>query len=369
MGAYTEIWKPGGGGAIDTISISRELLRSDSIRTLRIQPGFKPIRPVVAITTPAKAAMDLRRGSAAQPSNLRRDGYKSAMPTSWTTSAFARFGVRLLVAAGLVSSLGGFASIEALFAPKAELWERWTSHEPQSTSIVDHTAWDRILKTYLIRDDNGVQRFAYGTMAESDKSSLDTYIETLAAIPVSQHNRAEQMAFWINLYNALTVQVVLAAYPVESIRDISISPGLFARGPWGKKLISVEGEAVSLNDIEHRILRPIWRDPRIHYAVNCASVGCPNLQRDAFTSANTEQLLEEAARDYVNHPRGVRIEDEGLTVSSLYVWFAEDFGDSDMDVIAHLRRYAEAELAATLSGITAIGGMAYDWALNDAPGS
>ena len=291
------------------------------------------------------------------------------MPDARTTSALPQLGARVLLAVGLFWSLTGFVSLQALFAPNAELWERWTAHVPQATSTIDHTAWDRILEAYLLRDANGVHRFAYGKVTEQDKSNLDTYVERLTEIPVSQYNRAEQLAFWINLYNALTIQVVLAAYPVESIRDINISSGLFARGPWGKRLVRIEGESLSLNDIEHRILRPIWQDPRIHYAVNCAAVGCPNLQRDAFTSANTEALLEAAARDYINHPRGVSIDDDLLTVSSLYVWFAEDFGESDLDIIAHLRRYAEAELAEKLSSIAAIGGIAYDWKLNDAAGS
>ena len=98
-------------------------------------------------------------------------------------------------------------------------------------------------------------------------AALNAYVENLSRMPINDFNRAEQKAFWINLYNALTVKVVLAAYPVKSIRDIAISPGLFARGPWGKKLIEIDGETVSLNDIEHRILRPIWRDPRLHYAL------------------------------------------------------------------------------------------------------
>ncbi len=97
----------------------------------------------------------------------------------------------------------------------------------------------------------------------------------LAATSADRLRRAEQFPFWINLYNALTVKVVLDHYPVEIIRDIDISPGLFADGPWGKKLVTVEGEALSLDDIEHRILRPIWKDPRLHYVLNCAALGVP----------------------------------------------------------------------------------------------
>ncbi len=169
------------------------------------------------------------------------------------------------------------------------------------------------------------------------------------------------------LYNALTVKVVLDHYPVDGIRDIDFSPGLFADGPWDKKLVEIEGEDVSLNDIEHRILRPIWRDPRIHYAVNCASIGCPNLQPTAFTAANTDALLAAAAQAYVNHPRGARVEGGKLIVSSIYVWFQEDFGGNDAGVISHLRRYADPGLRSRLSRIERIGDHFYDWSLNGAP--
>ncbi len=131
-------------------------------------------------------------------------------------------------------------------------------------------------------------------------------------------------------------------------------------------LIEVEGEAVSLNDIEHRILRPIWRDPRVHYALNCASIGCPDLRAAAFTAENAEALLDTAARAYVNHPRGARVENDRLTVSSIYAWFREDFGGTEAGVIAHLKRYAGPELAKALETATDIGGYEYDWALNAA---
>ena len=128
----------------------------------------------------------------------------------------------------------------------------------------------------------------------------------------------------------------------------------------------MEGVALSLNDIEHRILRPIWRDPRIHYAVNCAALGCPNLRMTAFTGANADEVLDRAARDYVNHPRGVTIRDGSLVVSSIYIWFQEDFGAGAMDVIAHLKRYAGPELRNRLMTVDGIDDDEYDWNLNDA---
>ena len=154
---------------------------------------------------------------------------------------------------------------------------------------------------------DGVNRVAYGKVAPQDKQALASYVDRLSKVQVTKLARSEQLPYWINLYNAATVKVVLDHYPVESILKIDISPGLFAKGPWKKKLLTVEGEAVSLDDIEHRILRPIWKDPRTHYAVNCASLGCPNLQPRAFTAGNMDELLDAGARAYVNHPRGARV--------------------------------------------------------------
>jgi hypothetical protein len=244
----------------------------------------------------------------------------------------------------------------ALFsAPKAELWERWTAHDESSTTTIDHSAWTKFLSLYLEKSADGVNRMRYVDIPQADRSRLDEHVARLATITISRFSRAEQRAFWINLYNALTVKVILDHYPVASIRDINISPGLFSIGPWGKKLVAIEGESLSLNDIEHRILRPIWKDPRIHYAVNCASIGCPNLMPLAFSPANTDLILEQGARDYVNHPRGVAIIDGKLVASKIYDWFKSDFGDSDQEVLAHIRRYAEPALRQKLERFNRFG--------------
>jgi hypothetical protein len=278
---------------------------------------------------------------------------------------WARRAARLGALGAVALLLGAASSFEALFAPKADLWPRWTAHDDSATATLDHSTWDRLLAAHVRRGTDGINRVDYRALAGgADKAALATYIATLAATPIGRYRRDEQRAFWINLYNALTVQLVAERYPVASIRDIDISPGLFARGPWDKKLVTVEGEELSLNDIEHRILRPIWRDPRIHYAVNCAALGCPNLRKRAFTGADGDALMDEAARDYVNNRRGVHFDGDRLIVSSLYVWYAEDFGGSDAAVIAHLRRYAEPALAARLGAATAIDDDGYDWALN-----
>lgn len=253
----------------------------------------------------------------------------------------------------------------AAAAPSADLWDRWTAHDPQSAARVDHSVWADFLQRYVHVDPGGVNRVDYSGVTDADRRALDSYLDSLSKVAISSHVRDEQRAFWINLYNALTIDVVLDHYPVDSIRDIDISPGFFADGPWGKKLVTVEGEALSLDDIEHRILRPIWQDPRIHYAVNCASVGCPDLQPQAFTGQNTDAMLTDAARAFVNDPRGVRVEDGEATASRIYDWFEADFGGSERGVLDHLRRYAADALRAKLEGVGDIDSYAYDWSLND----
>ena len=256
-------------------------------------------------------------------------------------------------------------SVSASAAPKAELWERWTAHDATSTATIDHSAWDRFLKANLVRRGDGINRLAYGRVTVADRKVLARYLEALSMVPISRYKRDAQLACWINLYNALTVQVILDHYPVKSIRDIDISPGWFSVGPWDKKLFKAENESLSLNDIEHRILRPIWRDARIHYAVNCASIGCPNLAPTAYNAETMDVSLTEAARAYINHPRGVSIEGGRLYVTKIYEWFIEDFGGDEKGVLDHLRPYANPELAKKLTKFAAIGGYRYDWGLND----
>ena len=254
----------------------------------------------------------------------------------------------------------------ALGAPRANLWSDWLAHDPESSLRVDHDPWDAFLAAYLSPGPDGVNRLAYARVTDRDKAALDAYVKKLAATPVSRLAREEQLPYWINLYNALTVQVVLDHFPVKSITDIDISPGLFSFGPWDKKLLVVEGREVSLNDIEHRILRPIWKDPRLHYAVNCASLGCPNLRGKAFARGNTETMLELGAREYVNHPRGMSVKKGELVVSSIYHWFKEDFGGAGQGVVEHLRRHASPQWRDRLAGFEDYGDHHYDWTLNGA---
>ena len=199
------------------------------------------------------------------------------------------FGLPLLVAAFWLMTVSPLIA-----APKADLWDRWTAHDAASTATIDHSAWDSFLKAYVSEHPDGVTRIAYGQVSDADRRALDGYLRQMTETPISSFNRGEQFAYWVNLYNAVTVRTILENYPVASIRDIN--DGFLSPGPWDRKLVRVEGQPVSLNDIESRILRPLWDDPRIHYAINCASVGCPNLEKTAYRSQGLESRLDQTAR-------------------------------------------------------------------------
>lgn len=236
----------------------------------------------------------------------------------------------------------------------------------------DPTAeFSALLTNYVSEHVDGVNRVNYAgwKASTSDMGRLNTVVAGLARMSPSGMARAEAIAYWANLYNAITLQVVLSRYPVASIRDIRsegvlLDPQAYL-GPWRSKRVTVERRRYSLDDIEHQTLRPLARDPRIHYSVNCASIGCPNIQRTAWRAETLEPDLDRAARGYVNHPRAVTVLADGsLRVSSIYEWFKEDFGGNDAGVIAHLRRYAEPALTQRLRSTTRVSANAYDWALN-----
>jgi hypothetical protein len=230
------------------------------------------------------------------------------------------------------------------------------------------SAWDNLLAKYVRAGSDGLNRVDYaGWRANAaDMTALNGVVTAFAAMPISTLPRPEQFCVWANLYNALTIQVVLARYPVRSIRDIKSSP--IALGPWKDKRITVQGARLSLDDIEHNILRKQWREPRVHYAVNCASIGCPNLGRRGWRSESLEAELTAAARAFINSPRGVRVARAGqIRVSSIYQWFKVDFGNTDAGILAHLRQYAAPALATQLAGARIVGND-YDWSINAANG-
>lgn len=256
-------------------------------------------------------------------------------------------------------------------ASAASLDQTFGTHAKGSAVTVDHGRWDSLVKAHVKPSPDGLNRVDYAGWKKNGHTELKAYLVELQKVDPSKLDRPEQFAFWANLYNAKTIDVVLDKYPVKSIKDVSLGGGLKALvtgGPWQAKVVKISGQDLSLDDIEHSIMRAVFKDPRVHYSVNCASVGCPNLPNMAFTGARLEEMLETGARAYVNHPRGIKVEAGKIKASSIYSWFVADFGGSADGVLAHVKKYAGAELAKQLEGVKSIADYAYDWALNDIKG-
>lgn len=265
----------------------------------------------------------------------------------------------------LVVLLGGIIIYRHLTTPPTKnLWPRWQAHQPNSTSTINHQAYQDFLNHTLYQGPTGINLVHYSKVKKEDKVKLTNYLINLSHIPISQYSRKEQLAYWINLYNALTIQLILTHWPVESITKLHLSPGFLSIGPWDTKLITIEDQEISLNDIEHRILRPIWQDARIHYALNCASMSCPQLQAQAFTGKNVESLMNQAAKEYVNSPQGVTVTNNELILSQIYQWYQVDFGVDEKAVLHYIAQFAKPMLKKQLLTNQKPIDYYYDWQIN-----
>ena len=227
-----------------------------------------------------------------------------------------------------------------------------------------HAAWQTLLTRYLdTTAADGVFRFRYSSVIAADKAALDAYLDGMQRAKPATLEESARRAFWINLYNAETVAAVLKAYPIKSIRDIRMQ-GMFSPGPWDTKLLKVEGLDLSLNDIENLILRRNWADNRIHFALNCASIGCPNLSPRAFTGANLETQLEQGARAYLASPRGITFKGNLLILSSIFDWYRMDFGKTDKEMLDTLGLFTTPEMGKRLKAYVGRIEYQYDWNLN-----
>lgn len=267
---------------------------------------------------------------------------------------------RTIVIACLVLSLSVFAQA----APEAVLDSYWNVFDNKNKKSINHAPWQVLLDKYLVQDESLKQNlFSYKKVLPQDRDLLKNYLGFLQASDPRVYSLSEQKAYWLNLYNALTVNLILENYPVASITDIKQK--FYHFGPWDDKIATIQGQQLSLNDIEHRILRPIWKDSRIHYGVNCASIGCPNLPLEVFNGKNVNAILEQAAEEYVNHDRGVLFDEGQLTLSKLYTWYQVDFGKGEAGVIRHLMKYAKPKLKDQLKKYQGIINYEYDWRLNE----
>jgi len=231
---------------------------------------------------------------------------------------------------------------------------------PGSAAGFDHSIFDQVLKTYVnaqgLVDYNGI----------AGDQSFKIYMETLKSAQTEAMPRDGQLAFWINAYNAVTIDKVIKWKPKKSVRET------FVPGVWtGTKFFTtrehtVAGKSLSQDDIENEILRKQFKDPRIHFAIICASSGCPLLPQFAYTEENVQTVLEEETRKYMNSARGTKIDpaENTLYLSKLFDWFAGDFEYKSGSVLNFIKPYLGEEALALVEKNPKIKYLPYDWALN-----
>ena len=253
------------------------------------------------------------------------------------------------------------------------LWPLGHSH----AAVFDHShaAWTSLLKRHVVLLRGGqASQVRYAGFAQ-DRSTLTAYLSSLSAVSsdgFSAFSLAQRQAFLINAYNAFTVELILTKYPdLKSIKEL----GSFIQSPWKKKFFTLLGEQRHLDWIEHEQLRPRYNEPRVHAAVNCASIGCPALRDEAFTAVKLEAQLEDGMRRFMGDRTRNRVRGNQVEVSSIFKWFREDFEKGHggfkqvEDVFA---KYAEqlsdqpAEQAALKAKSLRVSHLDYDWSLNDA---
>ncbi|MEL6656429.1 MAG: DUF547 domain-containing protein [Bacteroidota bacterium] len=239
------------------------------------------------------------------------------------------------------------------------LWSNSCSAPKVSSNSqpVSHAIWDSLLRQYV--DEYGLVN--YQELA-ADSSQLHTYLELLKqnAPDTRTWSEAEQMAYWINAYNAFTLELIINHYPVAGIKEIK--NGIpFVNTVWDIKFINIGGEEFGLNNIEHGILRKDFSDPRVHFALVCASMSCPKLQRFAFTAEQLDEQLDQAAREFLNEPYRNNIEGNPIRLSKILSWYWSDFKDKYDDRYALLEQYSTTEVNREVE----IDFLDYDWSLNE----
>jgi hypothetical protein len=219
---------------------------------------------------------------------------------------------------------------------------------------VDHSLYGEVLAKYV---KDGVVDYKALKM-EEDK--VDQYLRMLDGTNPEELPRNEQLALYINAYNAYTIKLILEHYPVDSIKDI----GGWFKGPWKIRFCKVGGKTLTLDEIEHDIIRPRFKDPRVHFAVNCASKGCPPLISEPYQGPILDQQLDRSTRGFLNNPERNRLEGNTLYVNKIFKWFEGDFNG---DVVAFFLKYGEEDLKDRLVAKRdkiEIEYLHYDWKLN-----
>jgi hypothetical protein len=221
---------------------------------------------------------------------------------------------------------------------------------------VDHSLYGELLDKYV--KDGVVDYEGF----KDDEPLLDQYLKVLENIKVDSLSRDEQFAFYVNAYNAWTIKLILSAYPgIDSIKDL----GSIFKSPWEKEIVRIKGKVLTLDEIEHEILRAQFKDPRVHFAVNCASKSCPPLISEPYRGSTLDRQLDDATRAFINDPTSNYLESNKLYVSRIFKWFSEDFND---DVPGFFLQYAEGDFKKRLEAQKdklRVVYLRYDWSLNN----
>ena len=220
---------------------------------------------------------------------------------------------------------------------------------------INHSIWDGLLKKN-VNDDGWVNYKGF----ISDSNKLNNYLKLVEANYPNEKTwtRDEIIAYWINAYNAYTIQLIIRNYPVASIKDIQ-SGVAFINSVWDIKFINISGQELDLNNIEHNILRKM-DEPRIHFAVNCASYSCPKLLNEAYSASKLEKQLQDQAVDFINDKSRNDITPESAKISSIFNWFNGDF-TKDGSLKEFINKYSKVQIKEE----TKIEYMSYDWKLNE----
>lgn len=230
-----------------------------------------------------------------------------------------------------------------------------------------HARWTRLLQSHSVEAPGPATSVRYAALKASP-AELDAYLGELSSVKAADFakwSRDQRLAFLVNAYNAFTVELVVDHYPVKSIKDIG---GLLG-SPWKQKFIPLLGRTISLDDLEHVWIRPQYKEPRIHFSVVCASVGCPRLQREAFRATDLEAQLTTATREFLGDRRWHRATAKAVEVSSIFKWYGSDWGDTKAlrSFLAEGMSLGEPVRSRFLAGEIPLKFTPYDWSLNDAP--
>ncbi|MED7820349.1 MULTISPECIES: DUF547 domain-containing protein [unclassified Francisella] len=259
-----------------------------------------------------------------------------------------------------------FMAVSLYAAPSAQLWSYWDKLDQSSTAKIDFKPWQNFLDKYVVQ--KGDQTFVnYAEVSEKDKENIAKMIDNYAKIDILKYNKNQQLAYWINMYNMLTIQVILQHYPVKSITDID--KGWFGNSKvWDQRVVKINGKELTLNDIEHRIIRPIWHDPRVHSAVNCASISCPNLSKEAYQGNQINAQLNKSFTTWINSSKGFEIKDNNIYISKIFDWYGSDFRDpTEMRQFVAKYLTNKTKKEAILNDNKTIYYQSYNWNLNQLP--